>query len=478
MTRFDLTEKQAQAILDMRLQKLTSLETKKIVDELEEVRALIRELKELLASEEKIRQLIKSETQQIADTYGDERRTEIVPDEIEHIDIEDLIQREDMVVVISHRGYIKRVPLTSYRSQGRGGKGLSSSNLMEDDFIQHIFIGSTHDHILFLTNEGKAYWLKVHEIPEGSRAARGAHIRGLLQISANDEIAAVVSIEDFSDEQFLFFATAEGRVKKVRISEFSNAKKRGITAINLRGGDRVIRAQLTSGTDEMMIVTRAGNGLRFREDEVRVMGRSSQGVQGIRLREGDEVAGCTAVSAEEEMLLVTEFGYGKRSSYEEFSVHGRGTRGQTAYGGTDRTGEVVGVVSVRDGHDVMIITSQGNTIKVNVSQITRQGRSARGVRLVDIESPDYVVALGRAGNGEERNAGSDQNARSAEDAGSEEESSVTAPGSDEQSGTDQEDQSSGEPDSESGDSSGDEWSSEDQDGPSDESSPDDEDRSE
>jgi hypothetical protein len=240
----------------------------------------------------------------------------------------------------------------------------------------------------------------------------------------------------------------------------------------------------------MIIVTRAGNGLRFREDEVRVMGRSSQGVQGIRLREGDEVAGCTAVSAEEEMLLVTEFGYGKRSSYEEFSVHGRGTRGQTAYGGTDRTGEVVGVVSVRDGHDVMIITSQGNTIKVNVSQITRQGRSARGVRLVDIESPDYVVALGRAGNGEERNAGSERNARSEQDAGpeqdvgsqqdagSQQESSAPAPGPDEQGETDQQDQSSAEPDSESGDSSGDESASDDGDQPSDRSGPDDENRSE
>jgi DNA gyrase subunit A len=401
MTAFELSETQAQAILDMRLQRLTSLETKKIVDELEQVRATIGELRELLASEEKQRELVKSETREIAQRHGDERRTEIVPDEIEQIDIEDLIQREDMVVVISHRGYIKRVPLSAYRSQGRGGKGSTSTNLLEDDFIQHIFIGSTHDHIVFLTNEGKAYWLKVHEIPEGSRIARGSHLRGLLQISADEEIAAVVSVAEFSSEQHLFFATSNGVVKKVRVSEFSNAKTRGITAIKLDEGDKVVRALLTSGSDELVLTTRGGNGLRIDESSVRTMGRASRGVQGIRLSKGDELTGCVTVTSSEDMLLLTEFGFGKRVPFEEFTPHGRGTKGQIAYSVNDRTGELVGLLSIGEEDGFVVITSQGQTIKLSARDITVQGRQAMGVRVVDISRPDYVVGLGRAAQEEE-----------------------------------------------------------------------------
>jgi len=236
MARFALSEKQSQAILDMRLQKLTSLETKKIEEELREIQALIAYLKDLLSSEHKILQVVREETEEIAQKYGDDRRTEIVIDEVEEINIEDLIQKEDMVVLVSNKGYVKRVPVSSYRSQGRGGKGSSSAKLISEDFVEHLFIASTHDYILFVTNEGKAYWMKVHEIPEGSRASRGSHIKALLEISANEDITTIVSLEGFREDQYLFMATARGIVKKVRTIDFRNARRRGIIAIKLDDG--------------------------------------------------------------------------------------------------------------------------------------------------------------------------------------------------------------------------------------------------
>ncbi len=405
MERFKLSEVQAQAILDMRLQKLTSLETQKIIEELEEVRKLIAELKALLASDEKLRQVIKDETADIADRFGDDRRTEIVPDEIEAIDIEDLIQKEDMVVVISHTGYAKRIATSSYRIQGRGGKGSSSSKLREDDFVEHLFIGSTHDHILFLTSEGKAYFLKVHELPEVSRQARGQHLRGLLAVSTDESIKAALAIPDFTIQANAFLATARGVVKKVKVEDFRNARTRGITAINLDNQDTVIRALLTSGSDEVILVTRLGLGLRIQEETVRQMGRATRGVQGIRLGKEDELAGAVAVQADATMLLLTEFGYGKRCKFSELTPHGRATRGQTLYKTSDRTGEVVGVLPVGEGDEVMAITSQGNTLKLRVADIPIQTRVAGGVRLINIDRPDYVVGVARGGDDEETTIG-------------------------------------------------------------------------
>ncbi len=396
MRRFDLSEVQAQAILDMRLQKLTSLETKKIVEELEQVRALIAELRALLASEEKILGVVKDETLDLAHRYEDERQTEIVPEEIEAIDIEDLIQREDMVVVISNRGYIKRMPLSSYRLQGRGGKGRAAANLREDDFIRHLFIGSTHDYILFATSEGKAYYLKVHQIPEGSRAARGQHVRGMLNVSSDEEITAVVRFSEFTDERYLFMATTRGVVKKVRVSDFRNAKVRGITAINIVEGDKLAAAMLTGGNDDLVLVTRNGRGLRIDEDQVRPMGRASRGVQGIRLGKSDELAGAVVASETTQMLLMTQYGFGKRTPFDDLSPHGRGTGGQKVYAVSERTGEVVGIQPVADDDDLVVVTSQGSSIKVKVSQITTQSRAAAGVRVVNIDRPDYVVGIGRA----------------------------------------------------------------------------------
>ncbi len=395
MERFELSERQAQAILDMRLQKLTSLETQKIIDELEEVRRLIAYLKDLLSSEMKILQVVREETEEIVKKFGDERKTEIVPDEVEKIDVEDLIKREDMAVLLSNKGYIKRIPISSYRNQGRGGKGSSSANLRDEDFIEQLFIASTHDYILFITSEGKAYWIKVHEIPEGSKTTRGTHIKSLLAISANEDITAVVALEDFSDEHFIFMATRRATVKRVKTSDFANARTRGIIALKLDQGDKLVSAILTFGKNEVILVSRDGHVLRYDENEVRAMGRASRGVRGMRLSRGDELVGVLWVENEANMFLICENGYGKRIEYDQFQPHGRGTGGQIAYKTDDKTGEVVGVLSLKELDDVVAISSKGNTIKLTAESIPVQGKTAKGVILVNIARPDQLVGVAR-----------------------------------------------------------------------------------
>jgi DNA gyrase subunit A len=395
MERFELSERQAQAILDMRLQKLTSLETQKIIDELEQVRKLIDYLKDLLSSELKILQVVREETEEIVNKFGDERKTEIVPDEVEKIDVEDLIKREDMAVLLSNKGYIKRIPISSYRNQGRGGKGSSSANLRDEDFIEQLFIASTHDYILFITSEGKAYWIKVHEIPEGSKTTRGTHIKSLLAISANEDITAVVALEDFSDEHFIFMATRRATVKRVKTSDFANARTRGIVALKLDQGDKLVSAILTFGKNEVILVSRDGHVLRYHESEVRAMGRSSRGVRGMRLSRGDELVGVLWVENEARMFLISENGYGKRSEYDQFQQHGRGTGGQIAYKTDEKTGELVGVLSLKEQDDIVAISSKGNTIKLTAESIPVQGKTAKGVILVHIERPDQLVGVAR-----------------------------------------------------------------------------------
>jgi DNA gyrase subunit A len=391
--RFHLSEIQAQAILDMRLQRLTSLETKKIIEELEETLALIAQLKDLLSSEQKILQVVKKELLELAVQYGDDRRTMIFPDEIEGLNIEDLIQREDMVVMLSSRGFIKRIPVTAYRLQGRGGKGSSSTVLKEEDYITHVFVASTHDYILFISSEGKAYYLKVHEIPEGSKNSRGQHLKTLISISPNEDIAAVVELSQFSDSTYLLLATRKGVIKKVTTSDFENARTRGIMAIRLDSGDKVVKGLLTDGKQELLLLTRKGRALRFHEDNVRPMGRSSRGVQGIRLSSGDELAGAVLIEPKKQVLLVTEFGYGKRLDFECFQPHGRATGGQIAYKITPKTGEVSGGLSVKEEDELVVITSQGNALKLRAKDIPVQGRAAHGVRMVEIEQPDFVVGI-------------------------------------------------------------------------------------
>ncbi|MAG13128.1 MAG: DNA gyrase subunit A [Spirochaetales bacterium] len=395
MKRFSLSEAQAQAILNMRLQRLTSLETQKILDELKEIEALIAYLNDLLSSEKKILNVVKDETLEIVKKYGDERRTQIVPDEIEAIDDEDLIQKEDMVIVMSNRGFIKRVPVSAYRSQGRGGRGASSATLKNDDFIENLFVASTHDHFLFISSLGKAYWMKVHEIPEVGRAARGQHIKALLSIGADEDITTVLPLAEFSEETFIFMATARGVVKKANTAAFTNARTRGIIAIKLDANDRLISAHLTTGSDEVVLVTRGGSALRFNEDHVRSMGRSTRGVRGVRLSNVDELVGALCVRDDEQMLLLSENGYGKRIEYSNFTPHGRGTGGQMAYKVSEKTGELAGVVAVTKQDELVCITSQGNAVKLKLKEVPALGKSAQGVRIVNIRPPDFVVGMAR-----------------------------------------------------------------------------------
>ena len=396
--RFQFDDVQAQAIVDMRLGRLTSLEIEKLEAELKEVEALIEYLKDLLAHPEKILNIIKDETSEVAKKYGDKRRTDIVADEIEQINVEDLIKEEEMVVLISHLGYIKAVPASTYKSQGRGGKGSNSAKLVEDDFIKQVFVASNHDYVMFISTEGKAYYIKVHEIPESSKNTRGVHIKGLLSIASDEEIATTVTLKEFSEDKFLFMATSKGVVKKVRTSDFSNAKTRGIIAINLDEGDKIVSAILTDGSNELILVSRMGQALRITEEDVRFMGRASRGVCGLRLSNEDELAGAVCVNSDEKMLLMTSFGSGKRVSFDEFMRHGRATGGQKGYNVTEKTGEVVGVISVTDSDEIMCITSQGKSLRVPADSISEQGRAAQGVRVLDINQPDMVIGIDKIAN--------------------------------------------------------------------------------
>jgi DNA gyrase subunit A len=300
-----------------------------------------------------------------------------------------------MMIIISNLGYVKRVPVSSYRNQGRGGKGMQSAKLAEDDFVDQIFVASTHEYVMFITSAGKAYWMKVHELPEGSRTSKGSHIKSLLTVSPNEDITAIVSLKDFSDTEYLFMGTARAVVKKVKTSEFANAKTRGIVAINLDEGDKLVSALLTKGSDEVVLISRMGQALRTHEEHVRAMGRSSRGIAGMKLGKSDELTGLLRVDMAEKMMILSEYGYGKRVEFSEFSSHGRGTGGQKIYTVTEKTGEIVGCVSVLDDDDIMCITSQGKSIKLKVKEIRVMGRSAQGVRLLSIDKPDFVTGLDR-----------------------------------------------------------------------------------
>ncbi len=416
MEAFDLSERQAQAILDMRLQRLTSLETQKVIDELKEVKALIAHLKDLLSSHEKLLALVKDELQEVVDKHGDDRKTEIVPDEVEQIDVEDLIKRENMVVIISKRGFIKRIPVRAYRRQGRGGKGSSSALLKNDDFLEHLFISSTHNYILFVTNIGQAYWLKVHEIPEGTRTSRGTQVKALLSISADEEISAVVSLSEFSEDRYLFLATRRGIAKKVTTASFSNARTRGIIAIKLDNNDSLVGAILTSGNDEIVFISKSGYALRCHEETIRATGRSSRGVSGHRLNKQDELAAILPVCEGNQMMLISEYGYAKRIEYNNFSSHNRGTKGQIAYKISDRTGELNGALTVQEDDELVCITSQGNAIRLTVGEVPVMGKAAKGVRIVNIEKPDYLVDFARVVKEEQESESASPDGENGEDA--------------------------------------------------------------
>ena len=391
--RFNFDDEQAQAIVDMQLKRLTHLQIEDLQKEIKELQALIDYLQGLLDDHNKILETIKNETQALAEKYGDERRTDIVADEVEQINVEDMIKEEDMVVMISKLGYMKRISVTQYKKQSRGGTGSNSASLVEDDYVSQLFIGSTHDHILFVTNIGKAYWIKVHEIPESSKNARGTNIKSLIAIGADEEITTVVTLREFREDQYLFMTTANGIVKKVQTSEFSNAKTRGIIGLKLRDGDKLISAIPTDGESEVLLVTRRGKALRFSEKDVRCMGRASSGIKGMKLSEGDEISGAIKIEPNDSILLLTEKGYGKRVKFENFNPHGRGTGGQKIFGKTEERGEIVGILAVSDKDEIVCMTSQGKTLRVQAETITQQGNQSTGVKVVRISDPDFLVGF-------------------------------------------------------------------------------------
>ena len=391
--RFNFDDEQAQAIVDMQLKRLTHLLIEDLQNEIKELQALIDYLEGLLADHNKILNLIKDETRNLAEKYGDDRRTEIVANEVEQINVEDMIKDEDMVVMISRMGYIKRVPVTKYKKQGRGGTGSNGTNLLDDDYVNQLFIGSTKEHLLFITNIGKAYWIKIHEIPESEKTSRGAHIKGLLQVGPDEEITTIVSLKEFSDDIYLFMTTAQGIVKKVRSTEFQNAKTRGIIGIKLNDGDKLISAIQTTGDADIMLVSRRGKALRFKEDSVRLMGRASCGIKGMKLSEGDEIASAVKVEADANMILITEKGVGKRISFDLYSVHGRGTGGQRIFGNTEAKGEIIGALNVKDSDEVVCMTSQGKTLRFKATDIKEQGAGASGVNVVRVTEPDFIVGI-------------------------------------------------------------------------------------
>lgn len=391
--RFNFDEEQSQAIVDMQLKRLTHLQIEDLQKEIKELQAWIDYLQDLLANHDKILEIIKNDTNELAEKYGDERRTDIVASEVEQINVEDMIKDEDMVVMISRLGYIKRVSIDKYKKQSKGGTGSNSTSLLENDYINQLFIGSTKEKLLFITNIGRAYWLKIHEIPESEKTSRGANIKGLLQVSADEEITTIVSLKDFSDDVYLFMTTSNGVVKRVRSSEFQNAKTKGIIGIKLNDGDKLISAIPTEGNSQVMLITRRGKALRINEESVRTMGRASCGIKGMKLSEGDEIAAAVRVEEESNIILMTEKGVGKRISFDNFAVHGRGTGGQRIFGNTDGKGEIIGAMNVKDSDEVICMTSQGKTLRFKANEIREQGQGASGVRIVTIKEPDYLVGI-------------------------------------------------------------------------------------
>lgn len=393
MKKFKLSEIQAQAILDMRLQRLTGLERKKIEDEYKETIKLINKLKAILGSKQLQLQIIKEELLAIKEKFGDKRRTEIVMKQTE-FKIEDMIAEEDVVITISHAGYIKRFPVSGYRRQSRGGKGVTGAAAREEDFIEHMFIASTHNYILFFTDKGKCYWLKVFEVPEGGRTSKGKAITNLIAKEPDENIAAFLSVREFNDKQFVFFVTEQGQMKKTSLTEFSNPRRNGIAAISLDKKDLLCDVKLTDGTHDIIIGTHEGIAIRFPESEVRAMGRGASGVRAIRLEKGDKVIGAVALKRLKTTLLVaTENGYGKRSELEEYRVSHRGGKGIATLRATEKTGKMIAIKEVQDTDDVVVVTSSGMVIRQSAKDIRVSGRNTSGVRLIKLEEKDKVTAI-------------------------------------------------------------------------------------
>jgi DNA gyrase subunit A len=407
--RFKLSERQAEAILNMRLAKLTGLEIEKLEAELKEVQGQIKELRELLGSKPKRMKLMKTELSDAAKKYGDERRSEITSDEGEFT-VEDLIAEEKMVVTISHSGYIKRTSVSAYKRQRRGGKGLNGQNLKDEDFVEHLFIASTHDYILFFTDDGRCFSIKVHEIPQLGRATKGKPIVNLINVSADTKVSAMLPVREFAEDQYLFFATKNGTVKKTVLSAYANIRSTGIKAIKIEQGDQLIDVWITSGSNDIVLATKHGLSIRFHEQDARDMGRDTTGVKGIELGEKDEVIGMVVIKRDANLLVVTERGMGKCSPIDEYRVQKRGGKGIITLHRTEKTGDAVSIKEVLPDDELMVITQNGMIIRMPVKGIRVSGRNTQGVRLVDLEANDCVNDVARVVPDEEGEEGEGEEA--------------------------------------------------------------------
>ena len=392
MNNYTLTIEQATAILEMRLQRLTSLEQDKVKNEHSGLLKLIEELKSILEIPEKIPNIIKSELIELKEKYGNERRTEIVAEMPGQVVDEDLIKKEDMVVTITHSGYIKRLPLDTYKIQGRGGKGVRATAVKEEDLLKDLFVANTHSYILFFTNKGKVHWLKVYSVPEVSRIGKGKAIVNLLQLSEGEKVSAFIPVEKFDEDHNLILVTKKGTIKKTRLDAFNNPRKTGIICITLTEEDELIGAEMTKKEQQMILATKKGNAIRFKESDVRAAGRSAQGVKGINLKQGDEVMGMVSAKGDETLLTITENGFGKRTDIDEYRLVGRGGSGVINIKCSERNGNVVDICSLKENDDVIFISRNGIVIRVNASNISKIGRATQGVRLMRVGEGDKVVS--------------------------------------------------------------------------------------
>ncbi len=400
MTRFQLSERQAQAILEMRLRSLTAMERQKVLDELAELRALIADLKGLLASESRILDVVVEEIEDIQQRFGDDRRTELA-DAIEGISNEDLIVEEDMVVTLSHLGYIKRNPITQYRAQRRGGKGARGMQTRDEDFVQHLFVASTHAYILFFTNKGRVHWLKVHELPQLGRTAKGKAIVNVLELGQDERVQTILPVRSFDDaaSEFILLCTRGGSIKKTSLTAYANPRRAGIIAINLADDDELMGVGRTSGENEIIIASATGKSIRFNESEVRPMGRTAAGVRGIALAENDQVVGMEILSPDATILTATERGYGKRTPLDDYRIQKRGGQGIITIRTNERNGKVVGIAQVVEGDELMLVTNSGKVLRCPVNTISTMGRATQGVRVMNLGEGETLVGVERLAEG-------------------------------------------------------------------------------
>jgi len=389
-----VSEIQAKAILEMQLQRLTALERDKIEEEYLELIKKIEYFRSVLKSPKKVYGIIKNELSELKKTYKDERRTQIVRDETD-VEIEDLIQEEDVLITLSRQGYIKRLPIASYRRQHRGGKGVTGGGMREEDFIEHLFLASTHDHLLFFTDKGRVYWRKAYEIPAASRTAKGRALRSILTMGGDESITSCIQVGEFDDKHFLMMSTQNGLIKKTNLMSYSHPRQKGIAAIKLKGNDRLIGCQLTTGKNEIFLASKNGKAIRFREKQIREMGRTAAGVRGIRLAKGDAVVSMELVEKDATIMTITGRGFGKKTKFSAYRLQSRGGKGIINIKVTAKNGQVVRALTVEEDDEMIMMTSGAMVVRCSVSDIRTSGRNAQGVRAIRLKGSDRVASATR-----------------------------------------------------------------------------------